>query len=223
MWDRNCWPRLKAQLILLWHWIFIFIFSSRTVCKCTPGSCWTNIRNKAHHKNSDPLRIYLLVVSPWFSRTSLQSMRSGTSRVQLKIQRICRRLPTSPKTSSPVTTTATSSLLLTWSVPTNHLTLITLLDPTPVLRVLIFFAQNLAYEIILTLGQAFEVAYQLALQARKTGHGSSTLPESFDSKPSKPVPKPRINIRKSVSSTDTPTWVNVLFRWIFKAYPVIYF
>lgn len=59
--------------------------------------------------------------------------------------------------------------------------------------------QNLAYEIILTLGQAFEVAYQLALQARKSGHGSSTLPESFDSKPSKPVPKPRVNIRKSVS------------------------
>lgn len=61
--------------------------------------------------------------------------------------------------------------------------------------------QNLAYEIILTLGQAFEVAYQLALQARKSGHGSSTLPESFDSKPSKPVPKPRVNIRKAVSIT----------------------
>uniref|UniRef100_A0A8B9JEB7 Ankyrin repeat and sterile alpha motif domain containing 1B n=1 Tax=Astyanax mexicanus TaxID=7994 RepID=A0A8B9JEB7_ASTMX len=61
------------------------------------------------------------------------------------------------------------------------------------------FDVNLAYEIILTLGQAFEVAYQLALQARKGGHGSSTLPESFDSKPSKPIPKPRANIRKSVS------------------------
>uniref|UniRef100_A0A665W888 Ankyrin repeat and sterile alpha motif domain containing 1B n=1 Tax=Echeneis naucrates TaxID=173247 RepID=A0A665W888_ECHNA len=61
------------------------------------------------------------------------------------------------------------------------------------------FDVNLAYEIILTLGQAFEVAYQLALQARKSGHGSSTLPESFDSKPSKPVPKPRVNIRKTVS------------------------
>ncbi|GAA6076217.1 ankyrin repeat and sterile alpha motif domain-containing protein 1B isoform X1, partial [Tachysurus ichikawai] len=59
------------------------------------------------------------------------------------------------------------------------------------------FDVNLAYEIILTLGQAFEVAYQLALQARKSGHGSSTLPESFDSKPSKPIPKPRSNIRKS--------------------------
>lgn len=66
---------------------------------------------------------------------------------------------------------------------------------------LILFLQNLAYEIILTLGQAFEVAYQLALQARKSGHGSSTLPESFDSKPSKPVPKPRVNIRKSVRNT----------------------
>ncbi|XP_060742343.1 ankyrin repeat and sterile alpha motif domain-containing protein 1B isoform X2 [Tachysurus vachellii] len=60
------------------------------------------------------------------------------------------------------------------------------------------FDVNLAYEIILTLGQAFEVAYQLALQARKSGHGSSTLPESFDSKPSKPIPKPRSNIRKSM-------------------------
>uniref|UniRef100_A0A3B5M233 Ankyrin repeat and sterile alpha motif domain containing 1B n=1 Tax=Xiphophorus couchianus TaxID=32473 RepID=A0A3B5M233_9TELE len=61
------------------------------------------------------------------------------------------------------------------------------------------FDVNLAYEIILTLGQAFEVAYQLALQARKSGHGSATLPESFDSKPGKPVPKPRVNIRKSVT------------------------
>uniref|UniRef100_A0A8C4X8K2 Ankyrin repeat and sterile alpha motif domain containing 1B n=1 Tax=Erpetoichthys calabaricus TaxID=27687 RepID=A0A8C4X8K2_ERPCA len=60
------------------------------------------------------------------------------------------------------------------------------------------FDVNLAYEIILTLGQAFEVAYQLALQARKSGHGSSTLPESFDNKPAKPIPKPRVSIRKSV-------------------------
>uniref|UniRef100_H3B1R5 Ankyrin repeat and sterile alpha motif domain containing 1B n=1 Tax=Latimeria chalumnae TaxID=7897 RepID=H3B1R5_LATCH len=59
------------------------------------------------------------------------------------------------------------------------------------------FDVNLAYEIILTLGQAFEVAYQLALQARKGGH-SSTLPESFDIKPAKPIPKPRVSIRKSV-------------------------
>lgn len=62
-----------------------------------------------------------------------------------------------------------------------------------------FLLQNLAYEIILTLGQAFEVAYQLALQARKGGH-SSTLPESFENKPSKPIPKPRVSIRKSVVS-----------------------
>ncbi|XP_069020927.1 ankyrin repeat and sterile alpha motif domain-containing protein 1B isoform X2 [Embiotoca jacksoni] len=68
------------------------------------------------------------------------------------------------------------------------------------------FDVNLAYEIILTLGQAFEVAYQLALQARKSGHGSSTLPESFDSKPSKPVPKPRINIRKSVIMSPSSRW-----------------
>uniref|UniRef100_A0A665W8S1 Ankyrin repeat and sterile alpha motif domain containing 1B n=1 Tax=Echeneis naucrates TaxID=173247 RepID=A0A665W8S1_ECHNA len=76
------------------------------------------------------------------------------------------------------------------------------------------FDVNLAYEIILTLGQAFEVAYQLALQARKSGHGSSTLPESFDSKPSKPVPKPRVNIRKTVSqpSMDQKGHANV--PWI---------
>ncbi|XP_078021601.1 ankyrin repeat and sterile alpha motif domain-containing protein 1B isoform X6 [Epinephelus lanceolatus] len=68
------------------------------------------------------------------------------------------------------------------------------------------FDVNLAYEIILTLGQAFEVAYQLALQARKSGHGSSTLPESFDSKPSKPVPKPRVNIRKTVIMPPVSRW-----------------
>ncbi|XP_077399815.1 ankyrin repeat and sterile alpha motif domain-containing protein 1B isoform X5 [Vanacampus margaritifer] len=69
------------------------------------------------------------------------------------------------------------------------------------------FDVNLAYEIILTLGQAFEVAYQLALQARKSGHGSSTLPESFDSKPGKPVPKPRgVNIRKSVIMSPSGRW-----------------
>ncbi|CAL8385433.1 unnamed protein product, partial [Gadus morhua 'NCC'] len=68
------------------------------------------------------------------------------------------------------------------------------------------FDVNLAYEIILTLGQAFEVAYQLALQARKTGHGSSTLPESFDSKGGKPVPKPRVNIRKAVAMPPHGRW-----------------
>ncbi|XP_041113226.1 ankyrin repeat and sterile alpha motif domain-containing protein 1B-like isoform X1 [Polyodon spathula] len=68
------------------------------------------------------------------------------------------------------------------------------------------FDVNLAYEIILTLGQAFEVAYQLALQARKSGHGSSTLPESFENKPAKPIPKPRIGIRKSVVMPQTSRW-----------------
>ncbi|XP_015207409.1 ankyrin repeat and sterile alpha motif domain-containing protein 1B isoform X2 [Lepisosteus oculatus] len=68
------------------------------------------------------------------------------------------------------------------------------------------FDVNLAYEIILTLGQAFEVAYQLALQARKSGHGSSTLPESFENKPTKPIPKPRVNIRKSVVMPLSGRW-----------------
>ncbi|XP_078512564.1 ankyrin repeat and sterile alpha motif domain-containing protein 1B [Lissotriton helveticus] len=73
------------------------------------------------------------------------------------------------------------------------------------------FDVNLAYEIILTLGQAFEVAYQLALQARKGGN-SSTLPESFDSKPSKPIPKPRVSIRKSLMNPDPKILANL--PWI---------
>ncbi|XP_041443927.1 ankyrin repeat and sterile alpha motif domain-containing protein 1B isoform X2 [Xenopus laevis] len=74
------------------------------------------------------------------------------------------------------------------------------------------FDVNLAYEIILTLGQAFEVAYQLALQARKGGH-SSTLPESFDSKPTKPIPKPRVSIRKAtIDHPDQKTLSNL--PWI---------
>uniref|UniRef100_A0A3B4XE11 Ankyrin repeat and sterile alpha motif domain containing 1A n=1 Tax=Seriola lalandi dorsalis TaxID=1841481 RepID=A0A3B4XE11_SERLL len=60
---------------------------------------------------------------------------------------------------------------------------------------------NLTYEIILTLGQAFEVAYQLALQAQRTkqhqnlpaGHGS----EVIEGKSGRPVPKPRGSVRKS--------------------------
>ncbi|XP_031701334.1 ankyrin repeat and SAM domain-containing protein 1A isoform X1 [Anarrhichthys ocellatus] len=63
---------------------------------------------------------------------------------------------------------------------------------------------NLTYEIILTLGQAFEVAYQLALQAQRTkqhqnlplGPGS----EVIETKSSRPVPKPRGSVRKSSDS-----------------------
>ncbi|KAM3934400.1 ankyrin repeat and SAM domain-containing protein 1A isoform 2-T2 [Leptodactylus fuscus] len=50
---------------------------------------------------------------------------------------------------------------------------------------------NQAYEIILTLGQAFEVAYQLAIQAQKSRH-----PEAVVSRSSKPIPKPRGSIRR---------------------------
>ncbi|XP_036390241.1 ankyrin repeat and SAM domain-containing protein 1A-like isoform X2 [Megalops cyprinoides] len=60
---------------------------------------------------------------------------------------------------------------------------------------------NLTYEIILTLGQAFEVAYQLALQAQRTKHHHG-LPaglgsEVIETKSSRPVPKPRGSMRKS--------------------------
>ncbi|XP_066526539.1 ankyrin repeat and SAM domain-containing protein 1A-like isoform X3 [Hoplias malabaricus] len=55
---------------------------------------------------------------------------------------------------------------------------------------------NLTYEIILTLGQAFEVAYQLALQAQRNrpGYGGS---EGIHGQGGRPVPKPRGSIRRS--------------------------
>ncbi|XP_014441655.1 ankyrin repeat and SAM domain-containing protein 1A isoform X4 [Tupaia chinensis] len=55
---------------------------------------------------------------------------------------------------------------------------------------------NLTYEIILTLGQAFEVAYQLALQAQKSRPMGAPAPETIETKSSKPVPKPRVGVRK---------------------------
>lgn len=61
------------------------------------------------------------------------------------------------------------------------------------------FIQNLTYEIILTLGQAFEVAYQLALQAQRTRQQQSAAggAEIIETKSSRPVPKPRGSMRKS--------------------------
>ncbi|XP_047650440.1 ankyrin repeat and SAM domain-containing protein 1A isoform X4 [Phacochoerus africanus] len=56
---------------------------------------------------------------------------------------------------------------------------------------------NLTYEIILTLGQAFEVAYQLALQAQKSRPVGVSGTEMIETKSSKPVPKPRVGTRKS--------------------------
>ncbi|KAM9752226.1 ankyrin repeat and SAM domain-containing protein 1A isoform 4-T4 [Menidia menidia] len=60
---------------------------------------------------------------------------------------------------------------------------------------------NLTYEIILTLGQAFEVAYQLALQAQRTKHHHNlplgNSPEGIETKSGRPVPKPRGSTRKS--------------------------
>lgn len=59
------------------------------------------------------------------------------------------------------------------------------------------FSQNLTYEIILTLGQAFEVAYQLALQAQKSRSLGPSTADMIETKSSKPVPKPRVGTRKS--------------------------
>ncbi|KAM3871902.1 ankyrin repeat and SAM domain-containing protein 1A [Diretmus argenteus] len=63
---------------------------------------------------------------------------------------------------------------------------------------------NLTYEIILTLGQAFEVAYQLALQAQRTKQHQNVPvgpgAEVIETKSSRPVPKPRGSVRKSGDS-----------------------
>ncbi|XP_008570639.1 PREDICTED: ankyrin repeat and SAM domain-containing protein 1A isoform X3 [Galeopterus variegatus] len=56
---------------------------------------------------------------------------------------------------------------------------------------------NLTYEIILTLGQAFEVAYQLALQAQKSRPMGASAVETIETKSSRPVPKPRVGMKKS--------------------------
>ncbi|XP_068015941.1 ankyrin repeat and SAM domain-containing protein 1A isoform X4 [Melanerpes formicivorus] len=56
---------------------------------------------------------------------------------------------------------------------------------------------NLTYEIILTLGQAFEVAYQLALQAQRAKPLGAAAGEVIETKSSKPVPKPRAGVRKA--------------------------
>uniref|UniRef100_A0A669R0B8 Ankyrin repeat and sterile alpha motif domain containing 1A n=1 Tax=Phasianus colchicus TaxID=9054 RepID=A0A669R0B8_PHACC len=60
---------------------------------------------------------------------------------------------------------------------------------------------NLTYEIILTLGQAFEVAYQLALQAQRAKPLGAAAGETIETKSSKPVPKPRAGMRKSAVRT----------------------
>lgn len=64
----------------------------------------------------------------------------------------------------------------------------------------VFSPKNLTYEIILTLGQAFEVAYQLALQAQRAKPLGAGAGEAIETKSSKPVPKPRAGMRKSAVS-----------------------
>ncbi|XP_072305250.1 ankyrin repeat and SAM domain-containing protein 1A-like isoform X2 [Eucyclogobius newberryi] len=63
---------------------------------------------------------------------------------------------------------------------------------------------NLTYEIILTLGQAFEVAYQLALQAQRTRQHQhiplASTAEIVETKSTRPVPKPRGSVRRSADS-----------------------
>ncbi|KPP69461.1 ankyrin repeat and SAM domain-containing protein 1A-like [Scleropages formosus] len=59
---------------------------------------------------------------------------------------------------------------------------------------------NQTYEIILTLGQAFEVAYQLALKAQRThqhGYPTSLGSDFIETRSSRPIPKPRGSTRKA--------------------------
>uniref|UniRef100_A0A8C9QYW3 Ankyrin repeat and sterile alpha motif domain containing 1A n=1 Tax=Scleropages formosus TaxID=113540 RepID=A0A8C9QYW3_SCLFO len=62
---------------------------------------------------------------------------------------------------------------------------------------------NQTYEIILTLGQAFEVAYQLALKAQRThqhGYPTSLGSDFIETRSSRPIPKPRGSTRKAAVS-----------------------
>lgn len=65
-------------------------------------------------------------------------------------------------------------------------------------------SQTLTYEIILTLGQAFEVAYQLALQAQRVRPVGASAAEPVETKSSKPVPKPRAGVRRSAVGALAP-------------------
>ncbi|XP_074188937.1 ankyrin repeat and SAM domain-containing protein 1A isoform X7 [Rhinolophus sinicus] len=76
---------------------------------------------------------------------------------------------------------------------------------------------NLTYEIILTLGQAFEVAYQLALQAQKSRPMAASAAEMIETKSSKPVPKPRVGMRKSAvepPDTDPDAQSHASVSWV---------
>ncbi|XP_013926193.1 PREDICTED: ankyrin repeat and SAM domain-containing protein 1A isoform X7 [Thamnophis sirtalis] len=76
---------------------------------------------------------------------------------------------------------------------------------------------NLTYEIILTLGQAFEVAYQLALQAQKSKSPAVLTAEMIETKSSKPVPKPRVSMRKSAleqSEEDQDSQTHAGVSWV---------
>ncbi|XP_027458391.1 ankyrin repeat and SAM domain-containing protein 1A isoform X4 [Zalophus californianus] len=76
---------------------------------------------------------------------------------------------------------------------------------------------NLTYEIILTLGQAFEVAYQLALQAQKSRPLGASAAEMIETKSSKPVPKPRVGTRKSAldpPDTDPDAQSHASVSWV---------
>lgn len=65
------------------------------------------------------------------------------------------------------------------------------------------FIQTQTYEIILTLGQAFEVAYQMAIQSRARQYvPPSSLPsEVIETKSSRPVSQSWSSMRRSAVST----------------------
>lgn len=76
------------------------------------------------------------------------------------------------------------------------------------LIILISSAQTQTYEIILTLGQAFEVAYQVAVQSRARQYvpPSSLHSEVVETKTSRPVCPSWSSMRRSAVSTALQAW-----------------
>ena len=79
------------------------------------------------------------------------------------------------------------------------------------------FPQTQTYEIILTLGQAFEVAYQMAIQSRARQYvpPSSHVSEVIETKTTRPASQSWSSMRRSAVSTtsQTPEHRESVCRW----------
>uniref|UniRef100_A0A3Q3NBU9 Ankyrin repeat and sterile alpha motif domain containing 1Ab n=1 Tax=Labrus bergylta TaxID=56723 RepID=A0A3Q3NBU9_9LABR len=78
------------------------------------------------------------------------------------------------------------------------------------------------YEIILTLGQAFEVAYQMAMQTRARQYvpPTSLSPEVIETKTSRPVSQSWNSMRRSAVSTTFTTSLQIPVECVFCVRPV---